>query len=337
MYLRPATVKDHDAVLKLAKQAGIGMTSLPPDAKVLREKIRASIESFAGKESRQGQEAFFFVFEDAAKKRIVGSCAIKARIGLSQPFYSYKLTTITQASQAPKIFKKHTLLQVTNDLTDSTEVGSLFLKPDYRRDRIGKMLSLSRFLFIAAFPKYFSERVIAEMRGVHDAKGNSPFYDALAKPFFNMPFREADYINATKGNQFINDLMPKYPIYVNMLPEESQQVIGKVNAASEPAQKLLERQGFKYTGYVDIFDGGATMVAERDAIAAVKASKLDIITRIAELPEGTPKYVVSNERFRQFRASLGRLNDKGGGVVIGPRFAESLDVGVGDTVRYYPL
>lgn len=337
MYLRPATLKDHKAVLKLAKQAGFGMTSLPPDAKVLDEKIRASVASFAKKPLKKGQDSFFFVFEDAARKHIAGTCGIKAKIGLSQPFYSYKLTTITQVSTQLDIFQKHTLLQVTNDLTGSTEVGALFLQPEYRRDRIGKMISLARFLFIAAFPNHFADQVIAEMRGVHDTRGISPFYNSLARPFFNMPFKEADYLNATKGNQFINDLMPKYPIYVNLLPEEAQRVIGQVNAASEPAKKLLERQGFKCTGYVDIFDGGATMIAERESIAAVKNSKLGTIGRIVELPEGTPKYVVSNDRFAGFRASLGRLTDKGGKVAIGPRFAKSLDVKVGDTLRYYPL
>ncbi len=337
MYLRPATLKDHKAVLKLAKQAGFGMTSLPPDASVLDEKIRSSVASFAKKPRKKGQDNFFFVFEDAATKHIAGTCGIKARIGLTQPFYSYKLTTITQASSQLDIFQKHSLLQVTNDLTGATEVGALFLQPEYRRDRIGKMISLARFLFIAAFPQHFSDQVIAEMRGVHDARGVSPFYNSLARPFFDMPFREADYINATQGNQFINDLMPKYPIYVNLLPAEAQQVIGQVNAASEPAKKLLERQGFKYTGYVDIFDGGATMLAERANIAAVKSSKLATIGNIMELPEGTPKYVVSNDRFADFRASLGRLTEKGGRAIIGPRFAKSLDVKVGDTVRFYPL
>ncbi|MEJ0009325.1 MAG: arginine N-succinyltransferase [Alphaproteobacteria bacterium] len=337
MFLRPATMKDHKPVLKLARQAGFGMTSLPPDATVLEEKIRASEASFTGKKLKKGQDSFFFVFEDAAKKHIAGTCGIHARIGLTQPFYSYKLTTITQASTQLDIFQKHTILQVTNDLTGSTEVGALFLQPEYRRDRIGKMLSLSRFLFIAAFPKFFAETVIAEMRGVHDTHGVSPFYNALPRHFFHMPFREADYINATQGNQFIADLMPKYPIYLGLLPKDAQQVVGQVNAASEPARKLLERQGLKYTGYVDIFDGGATLVAERSAVSAVRASKLGRLSRVVELPEGTPKYVVSNERFADFRASFGRLTDKGGHVVIGPRFARSLQVRPGDTLRYYPL
>lgn len=338
MFLRPARTADHAAVLELARQAGFGMTSLPPDPKVLEDKIASSVASFAGNYAKPGQESFFFVLDDPEKNHIAGTCGIKARIGLSQPFYSYKLTTITQISSQLDKFSKHTLLQVTNDLTGSTEVGALFLEPNYRRDRMGKMLSLARFLFIAAFPDKFAEQVIAEMRGVHDNEGHAPFYSSLPKHFFDMPFTEADYINATQGNQFINDLMPKYPIYVSLLPKRAQRVIGQVNAASEPAKLMLERQGFKYTGYVDIFDGGPTMVAERDQIDVVKASKLAPIGAIMELPEETPKYVVSNDQFADFRCAAGRLVvQSDGSVAITPRFAERLQLSRGDRLRYYAL
>ncbi len=338
MFLRPATAKDHGAVLALARAAGFGMTSLPPDEKVLAEKISNSEASFAGKYKNPGQESFFFVLEDEEKSHIAGTCGIKARIGLTQPFYSYKLTTITQISSQLNKFSKQTLLQVTNDLTGSTEVGALFLQPEYRRDRMGKMISMARFLFIAAHKQYFADQVIAEMRGVHDIEGNSPFYSALPRHFFEMPFTEADYINATQGNQFINDLMPKYPIYVSLLPKSAQRVIGQANQASEPAKIMLEKQGFKYNGYIDIFDGGPTMVAERDQIHAVKASKVGEISSIVELPEETPKYVVSNDQFATFRCSQGRLvPDVKGTVAITPRLAARVKLKIGDKIRFYPL
>ncbi len=332
-------MNDHAAVLELARQAGFGMTSLPPDAAVLRDKIEASVASFAGTYAKPGQESFFFVLEDAEKEGyIAGTCGIKAHIGLSQPFYSYKLTTITQASTQLDIFSKQTMLQVTNDLTGATEVGSLFLEPSYRRDRLGKMMSLSRFLFMASFPKYFADQVIAEMRGVHDVEGNAPFYNALPKKFFQMNFAKADYINATQGNQFINDLMPKYPIYLSLLPKSAQQVVGQVNFASEPAKVMLERQGFKYGGYIDIFDGGPTLVAERTAIHVVSASTLSKVTAIAELPEDADRSMVSNDHFTQFRCSLGRARiGADGGVTLTPRLARHLAVTVGDTVRHYPI
>ncbi len=339
MFLRPARLDDHEAVLDIARQAGFGMTSLPPDAGVLRDKIEASVASFAGNYPKSGQESFFFVLEDADNAgHIAGTCGIKAHIGLSQPFYSYKLTTITQVSTQLDIFSKQTMLQVTNDLTGATEVGSLFLQPPYRRDRLGKMMSLSRFMFMAAFPQYFSDQVIAEMRGVHDVDGNAPFYNALPKKFFEMSFAKADYINATQGNQFINDLMPKYPIYLNLLPKSARQVVGEVNSASEPAKAMLERQGFKYTGYVDIFDGGPTMIAERSSIDVIKNSKHAKIVSISELSEETDKFMVTNDQFLGFRCAVGRLKLlPGGEVAISPRLARRAGVNLGDMLRYYPI
>lgn len=338
MFLRPSQSSDHDAVLELARLAGFGMTSLPPDPHVLRQKIEASVKSFSRTYEKPGQESFFFVLEDPEKEAIVGTAGIKARIGLSQPFYSYKITTITQLSSQLDQLSKHSLLQVTNDLTGSTEVGALFLRPDYRRDRLGKMMSLARFLFIAAYRTLFAEQIIAEMRGVHDETGKTPFYSSLARHFFDMSFAEADYLNATQGNQFINDLMPKYPIYVSLLPKRAQRVIGQVNAASEPARLLLEGQGFKYTGYIDIFDGGPTMIAARDAVDAVAASIVAPISQIIELPEETPKYAVSNDRFETFRCTAGRLVRRDdGSVAITQRLAGRLDCAVGDTIRFYPL
>lgn len=332
-------MNDHEAVLSLARQAGFGMTSLPPDPAVLQEKIEISEASFAGKYTKKGQESFFFVLEDSERDgHIAGTCGIKTHIGLTQPFYSYKLTTITQNSTQLDIFSKHTLLQVTNDLTGSTEVGALFLQPEYRRDRIGKMLSLARFMFIAAHKHYFAEQVIAEMRGVHDAEGNAPFYSALPEHFFGMPFAKADYVNATQGNQFINDLMPKYPIYVSLLPKEAQYVIGRVNAASEPAKVMLEKQGFKYTGYVDIFDGGPTMIAERDEVRTIRNATLGTIASIMELPEGTPKFMVTNDGFETFRAAIGRVVEaEGGQLHITPRLAGRVGAKVGDKVRYITI
>lgn len=338
MFLRPARLDDQVAVLELARQAGFGMTSLPPDPQVLQEKISNSVASFDGTYSKPGQESFFFVLEDSEKNHIAGTCGIKARIGLTQPFYSYKLTTITQISTQLDKFTKHELLQVTNDLTGSTEVGALFLQPAYRRDRMGKMLSLARFLFIAAFPDKFAEQIIAEMRGMHDVAGISPFYNALPKHFFEMGFTEADYINATQGNQFINDLMPKYPIYVSLLPKSARQTIGQVNPASEPAKTMLESQGFKFTGYVDIFDGGPTMIAQRDETHIVRTSVVAEIGQVIELPEETPKYAASNDQFATFRCAAGRLRpETDGAVSITPRLAVRLNLKQGDRLRYYPL
>lgn len=338
MHIRPVSPDDHRAVLELAKAAGFGMTSLPADEEVLAAKIEASVKSFAGDAAYKGKERFLFVLANSAEDgRVVGTTGIKTHVGLNQPFYSYKLSTITQQSRELDLFSKHQLLNVTNDLTECSEIGSLFLLPEFRRDRLGRALSLSRFLFMACFVDFFAEQTIAELRGVHDPEGNAPFYDSIARHFFEMEFAKADYLNATRGNQFINDLMPRYPIYTSLLPKAAKDVIGQPHPNSVPARAMLEKEGFKWMGYVDIFDGGPTLQAETRRIRTLEQSVAARISQISETAIEAPKSLICNTKFGGFRACTGRikpLHADGSEVVISARAAHLLGVTLGDTVRF---
>jgi arginine N-succinyltransferase len=333
MLLRPVAKNDHAALMDIAHQAGYGFTSLPQDAAVLDAKIHWSQQSFADMPPKPNEHRFLWVMEDAQTGAIVGTAGIKARVGLSSPFYSYKLSTIVQANKDLDIYSLNKVLHMVNDYTGATEIGSLFLAPEARRDGLGKFLVRGIFLMIAEFPEVFDRIVIAEMRGTCDAEGNSPFYDNLARHFFQMPFKQADYINATQGGQFIADLMPKYPIYVTLLSQEARDVIGVVNEASKPALALLNREGFTYVGYVDLFDAGPTVRVDRDRIATVQHSYTQVVAEITEEIEGIP-VMIANTQMADFRITRGTIRRAADDSIILDRYtAEKLKVVVGDRVR----
>src|SRR5687768_17300701 len=98
LLVRPVRLDDHAEILTLAKEAGIGMTSLPPDADVLQHKIERSVASFSGKPEVEKERRFLFVLEDTDTRKLVGTTGIAAHVGMMHPFYSYKLSTIVQAS-----------------------------------------------------------------------------------------------------------------------------------------------------------------------------------------------------------------------------------------------
>ncbi|MFW0776429.1 MAG: arginine N-succinyltransferase [Rickettsiales bacterium] len=332
--VRPVEKQDHKEILALAKKAGIGMTSLPPDKDVLEAKIAHSVASIKKRKSAKGHEAFLFVLEDVKKKKLVGTCGIAAHVGMRHPFYSYKLSTIVQANSTLGVYSMQRVLHMVNDYTGASEIGSLFLLPSHRRGGNGKFLSRCRYLFMAEFPDVFSDIVIAEMRGVQDDDGHSPFYKNLAQHFFKMDFKKADFVNATQGGQFISDLMPKYPIYVNLLDPRAQAAIGRPFHASRPALQLLEREGFTNEGYVDVFDAGPTVQAERTKIRTVRKSRRVPLVRIAgEVPE-KPTYMISNSKYEGFRATLSGLQEIQTGVVLSKETAKLLNVKAGDMVRY---
>lgn len=337
MLIRAVALKDHAEILELAKKAGIGMSSLPPDAEVLENKIRASMNSFAGTLDKPNEERFLLVMEDAETGKLVGTTGIVAHVGLCRPFYSYKLSTVVQANSELDIYSQQQVLHMVNDYTNASEIGSLFLLPEYRRDGLGMLLSRCRYLMLAEFPDFFSDIVIAEIRGVSTPDGSAPFYKHLAQHFFHMSFAEADCISATMGNQFIADLMPRYPIYVSMLPKEAQEVIGQPLKDSAAAMRLLMREGFRFEGYIDVFDAGPTLQVEREKIRAVQASHRLIIENIVDSLDVDSHYMISTTTLDNYRICTGKLQiTPHGTVIITHKTAHLLKVEKGHAIRFSP-
>lgn len=253
------------------------------------------------------------------------------KVGQQWPFYSYRLNTLTQYSQELDRTVRAELLSLTTDLEGSSEVGGLFLHPNERAGGLGLLLARSRYLFVAMHRKRFADRILAELRGIIDERGGSPFWDGVAGRFFGMSFQDADYFNAINGNQFIADLMPKHPVYVAMLSEDAKSVIGVPHPTGRAAMRMLENEGFHYDGYVDIFDAGPSMVARTDDVTSVKNSVEATIADI-DLDEGE-RAILATGRLETFRACYGarKLNDDGT-IAIDASAADALDVGKGDTV-----
>lgn len=332
MILRPVQTTDLDAIMQLATQAGVGMTTLQADLAQLQDKIANALQAFHSDIERPGEEYYFFALEDAKTGRIAGVSAIIAAVGLSRAFFNYKVGTVVHVSPSLNRYKKLQILYLGNDYTGFTEICSLFLSPDYRGHHNGKLLSRARFLFMAEFPRRFAKTVIAELRGVADAEGNAPFWDHLGRLFFDMDFKQADYLSSAANNAMIAELMPKFPIYLCTLPEPARQVVGQVHPDSIPARAMLEADGFRYNGYVDIFDAGAALEVSTKRIHTVRHSKIATITKFAT-PLSPDRYLISNRSLAGFRASTGRLDFYGDEVYISPDLAQALSVKVGDQIR----
>ena len=327
--IRPACGDDFQAIYEMAKLTGGGFTNLPPDRATLVAKLDRSEKSFAREPEEQAGDMYMFVLEDPKEGVVRGTCQIFGQVGVVQPFYSYHLSTLTQSSpELGKTFRNQ-LLTLTTDLEGSSEVGGLFLHPAARAGGWGALLSRSRYLFMKLHRQRFGERTLAELRGVLDDAGNSPFWDALAGRFFDMSFPEADQFNAVNGTRFIADLMPRTPIYVSLLAESAKAVIGNPHPTGRAALRMLEDEGFTYDRYVDIFDGGPTVTAPTDHIRTIRESTSETICEIGD--GGRTTMLVGAGRLKDFRAcfaSVKRLPKKG--LCIDRESAELLGVEVGD-------
>ena len=264
--IRAAGPSDFRAFYDLAKLTGGGFTNLPAEKATLEAKLERSEAGFKRVGENQSEDLYVFMLEDFRTGAIRGTCQIFGAVGTDRPFYSYLISTLTQKSEElGRIFRNQTL-NLTTDLEGFSEVGGLFLHPQERAGGLGMLLARSRYLFIRQHRPRFGDSVLAELRGVMDQAGHSPFWDALGGRFFGMTFPEADEFNAVHGTQFIADLFPKSPIYVAMLPESAKAVIGQPHPTGRAALKMLENENFDWDGYIDIFDGGPTVTARTDKI-----------------------------------------------------------------------
>ena len=217
LIIRPVRQSDLNGLLELAHLTGFGLTTLPRDRELLAERIDDSEQSFRRMAQRPRGECYLFVMEDTARGRnVVGTCGVTSKVGGFEPFYAYRIQTDTIGSEMLNVSKQIQTLTLVQEHSGPCEIGSLFLHPDYRRDGNGRLLSLSRFLFMAEHRHRFEPQVIAEMRGVIDDQGRSAFWDAVGKHFFEIDFPKADYLSMV-NKKFIADLMPRHPLYVPLV------------------------------------------------------------------------------------------------------------------------
>jgi len=298
--VRAARAEDLDAMLGLAALTGGGFTNLPHDRNALAERLAWSSASYAADLTDPQDELYLLVLEHVPTGQIVGTSCLFSRLGVRWPFYSYKMTVLSMQSRELRRTFRTEVLHLVNDFDGASEVGGLFLHPDFRTGGLGRLLARSRYMFIARHRERFGARILAELRGRIGADGSSDFWDGLAGRFFGMTFQEADHFNGTNGNQFIADLMPKFPVYVAMLPEAARACLGEPHEAGRPAQKLLISEGFGFNGYVDIFDGGPTMDTRTDELRAVREAAT------AKLEQGEASAalrLVSSGRLTGFRCA----------------------------------
>ncbi|PTU77996.1 arginine N-succinyltransferase [Pseudomonas indoloxydans] len=334
MIVRPVRSADLPALIDLARSTGAGLTTLPANEERLAHRVGWAEKAFRG-EAERADADYLFVLEDDAGK-VVGISAVAGAVGLREPWYNYRVGLTVSASQELNIHRQVPTLFMANDLTGNSELCSLFLHADYRIGLNGRLLSKARFLFIAEFRELFGDKVIAEMRGMSDERGRSPFWESLGRHFFKMEFSQADYLTGVGNKAFIAELMPKFPLYTCFLSEDARAVIGRVHPDTEPALAMLKAEGFSYQGYVDIFDAGPAIEAETAKIRAVHGSQ-NLVLAIGTPGDDAEPFLIHNRKRQDCRITAAPARLAAGTLVVDPLTAKRLRLSAGDQVRAVTL
>ncbi|SAK79323.1 arginine N-succinyltransferase [Caballeronia calidae] len=324
---------DVGALVALAQETGPGLTTFKPDRGALAGRVERARRTLAG-DAQAFEAGYFFVMEDTATGDVAGVCGIETEVGLEQPFYNYRVSTVVHASQDMGVWTRMSLLNIAHDLTGYAEVCSLFLSPRYRTAGVGGLLSRSRFMFIAQFTDRFPQRLCAELRGHFDENGESPFWNAVGSHFYQIDFNEADYLSSHGKKSFVAELMPRYPVYLDLLPDSAQHAVGVTHKDTAPARKMLEAEGLRYENHVDIFDAGPVLECHIADLRTVRESVIASV-KIGDRPEtdGSAKSLVSNTLLEDFRCGATNGAMENGFFLLTRDEAAALRVKEGDNVR----
>ncbi len=334
MLVRAARATDISSLLELAANAGAGLTTLPASEERLLRRLQNVEQSFLGRVDRADSD-YLFVLENEIGQ-VVGTSGMLGSAGMREPWYSYRMGLTVAASRELDVYRQQPTLFLVNDLTGATALCSLYLPEQYRRSNVARLVSKARFLFMAEFMASFSPRVIVEMRGRSDPDGRSPFWDSLGQHFFRMDFARADYLTGMGNKAFIAEMMPKFPLYACFLSDAAREAIGKVHPDSEAGLAIVQEEGLSYQGYIDIFDGGATLEAPLAHVRSVSESRV-LLLAIGTPGDDAEPYLIHNRSRCDCRMISAPARMAAGTLVVARDSAERLGLRSGTPVRAVSL
>ena len=320
---RPIVSADAPAMLKLVQQSSGGLSSLQPRLAFLKDYIVTSEKSFSGTMSLEEPHKYLLGLFECRTDRLIGCAAVKTQIGRDTPFINFDI----------KGDGLDQCLQASSRFTGATEVGSLFLHPDYRADGLGRYLAKVRYLLIASEPWRFGDSVIAELRGICGAAG-SPLYDHLFEYKLERSFLEADAEYYDRNPDALGDIVPIGCIDTFDMPLEVKASLGQPHPSGIGAMRLLQDEGFIFSGTIDLFDAGPIMSAHRDTIRTIMNAKVSKISASPSGAQGSTTLIASG-KVADFRAILTPATIGNTGVLVLPDALHSLGAEMGGEVRYW--
>lgn len=337
MYVvRPVELADIPALEALWTAGKEGLHTMPRGRAAIEEAVERSLEAFAAPVELPGEESYLFVLESPGRGGLAGSAALVALAGSNGMFFAFRNDVIQQVSRDLKIRHSVHVLTLCSDLTGHSQLASFCVRNWRQVGEEAALLSRARLLYAASQPQRFADKFFSSMPGVTDRHGESAFWDALGRKFFQMSFLEAERaIQGARDRTLLVELMPHYPVYVPLLPGPARAAMGQVHVAGELPLRLLSAEGFEPDNFIDIFDGGAILQAHKMALRSFSAS---VPRRVGAPPTGAGpaprRYLVGSTGRAPFRAVLveGAALELGDAMPLPEAARRALDVAAGDTV-----
>lgn len=323
--MRPVRMSDKDQLLIFSKTTSPGIANLSAIPRTVEKKIQKSIASFQKKVLTPEKEQYMFMLEDTSTRELVGTSSIKSNVGALNTYCTYYIENAPLGELDGLLYPR-----IYED--GPSELCALYLDANFRKHGLGKLLSLSRFLFIASHKERFSETLLADMRGYITQEGKSPFWSATGEKLTKYNFLEVlKKLDAEELTMI--DLIANTPLHVAMLPIDVQNSLGRVHPKTEPALKMLIDEGLRFNHEISVLDGGPVIYAPTNTLVSITHSySYPVIDIHQPSADEFKNVIISNEKI-DFRATIAHAQITPDGVKLDAATAQALNVHKDETVR----
>ena len=321
--IRPIKLGDAPALLELIEQSSGGLSSLQPRLDFLKDYIQTSVSSFGGMYPLEKPHKYLLAMFEYPSGRLIGCSAVKTQIGIESPFINFDLHGDGE----------NQTLRASSRFKGATEVGSLFLHPDYRDSGLGRYLAKVRYHLIGSEPWRFGDMVIAELRGICGKEG-SPLYDHLFEYKLDKTFLEADAEYFDRNPNSLGDIVPIGNVPTYDFPIEVKMSLAQPHPTGIGAMRLLQNEGFIFSGTIDLFDAGPIMSVHRDTIRTTLQTKTMPCLSATDLIDAQDS-LISVGTVADFRAVVTPAAELDRGVLVPQRALEAIGVKAGTSLRFW--
>lgn len=331
LVMRSIRYDDLESVVDLARQ--FSLLNLPADKKAIEKKIEVSVASFSGELGKEDAK-YIFVIEDLENKWVAGSSQLIAKHGTpKEPTYSFQVLKKERFSKDLGVGFIHQILRLKITDDGPTEVGGLVVDRSYRSrpEKIGKVISLGRFVYLGMKPESFQPSVYAQMAPPLTEEGRSEFWEALGRRFTGMPYQEADLLSQ-QNQEFIRSLFPEEDIYLALLDAKARLVMGRVGPETQPAVHMLESIGFSYMNEIDPFDGGPHYVCRTKDISLIKNGRVAKVAPNNDNVKFEKEALFGVEREGEFLGGGSLYNEVGGEIHFPEKTRRALELSPGESI-----
>lgn len=280
--IRPVQDTDLAQLTELGELSGMAAGRahrMPVGRASLEQAVAASLDAFAAAVSEPGAQTYLFVLARLDDGTIDGCASLQAQAGAGSACFAFRRHVLRQISADLEMAHEMRALTMCSELSSYSHLVGRYLRPGMDA-QAAAMLARAPLLYAAAAPQRFASNFIASFPGLPD----SPFWHAVGRNFFERSLEDVETLfGGARCHPAVVEMMPHFPIYLDLMPIAAQAAVGQADAASRPFLRALMAEGFQGGGYAGLFDGGAVLHAASADLSCF-ARKTD--TRLALARDG---------------------------------------------------